>query len=113
MLCPTPPIHPCTFAPDPPPPDPVSSHAVPSHSNLQGSGFEATTHTHDCQVCKGSGEIMVRQWNPEGVNNYSSSGSSSSSSSSMLTLPRSCPACRGSGRSEQLECKRSAAGRGM
>lgn len=67
---------------------------------LQGSGFDVSTTTVDCGVCRGSGEIMVRRWNPD------SGSSSSSDGGCVLTLPRSCPACRGTGKSQQQECNR-------
>jgi DnaJ-class molecular chaperone len=66
---------------------------------VQGSGFEASTQTAVCRVCRGSGEIMVRHWSHDG-------SSSNADGTGWLTLPRSCPACKGTGKSEQQECKR-------
>lgn len=73
---------------------------------LQGSGFDALTTAVDCRVCRGSGEIMVRHWSPESSSSDSDGSSSSSSAGiGMLTIPRSCPACRGSGRDDQQHCQ--------
>jgi DnaJ-class molecular chaperone len=56
----------------------------------------------DCSMCKGSGSIIMRRWDPGSAGG----GGSRRGAAPVLAVPQACPACRGSGKAEAQDCAR-------